>query len=146
MWLKGMDFALPAIILDQCTRLGGGFVALLAWSTVLYSYWKGKCNKIPIALYMFTIAVCANPVGSYFLDRIPYETQNKVVAGHQLLFTVWTAYLSVSFLFLILSLACLLNYYGPGKGVLAFGSIILILIFCVGFIVLAKLSGLPPAG
>jgi hypothetical protein len=82
-------------------------MSLLAWVIVLYKYWKGHYKMIPLALYMFTVAVCVDLVGYHVLNDVPYDIRNKVVLGTSLAVAWWTAYLVVSFIFLILSLVCL---------------------------------------
>lgn len=144
MWFRGLNFAVPAFFMTLWTIDFGGASALLAWGIVLYKYWKGHCKIIPLALYMFTVAVCVDLVGFHVLNDVPYDIRNKVVLGTSLAVAWWTAYLTVSFIFLILSLVCLRGYRGPARRILQIGSIVLVVIKCLGFIaIVLTLPGMP---
>src|ERR1039458_5773556 len=84
--------------------------------------------------YIFTAAVCVDLVGFYVLNDVPYDIREKVAFGTSLAAAWLTAYLVVSFIFLILSLVCLRGYRGPGRRTLQIGYIVLIVIQCLGFI------------
>jgi hypothetical protein len=144
MWFRGLNFAVPAFFMTLWTMHFGGASALLAWGVILYKYWMGHSKLIPSALYMFTVAVCVDFVGYHFLDRVPYDIRSKVVLGTSLVVAAWTAYLTVSLIFLILSLVCLRGYRGPGRRVLQTGSVFLVVVQSLGFIVIIlTLPGMP---
>jgi hypothetical protein len=136
MWMRGLNFGIPVYFMTLWTIDFGRVMSFLAWAIVLYKYWKDRRKIIPIALYMFTAAVCVALVGYHVAWELPYDIRNKVVLGTSLQSAAKTAYLVVSFTFLILSLVCLRGYRGPGRRILQIGSIVLIVIQCLGFIVI----------
>jgi hypothetical protein len=144
MWFSGLNFGIPVYFMTLWTTDFGVVMSLLAWVIVLYKYWKGHCKIIPLALYMFTVAVCVDLVGSHVLSVVPYDIRNRVVLGTSLQSAAETAYLVVSFIFLILSLVCLRGYRGPGRRILQVGSVVLVVIQSLGFIsIVLTLPGMP---
>ncbi len=134
------------MLMTYWTSSFGGLISLLAWGIVLARCWQKRSWKIPMALYLFTIAVCVDFFGLHVLSYgFWYDMKSKAILGVSLSATWWwLAFLIISFVCLLLSLVCLYGYRGPGRRTLQVGSIVLIVVDCLGFITLIlSLPGMP---
>jgi hypothetical protein len=146
MWFSRLNFIIPAFWMTNCTIVLGGAFAAIAWAIVVSRHRRNSVTKIPIALYVFTVAVCIDIVGQYVRSYFPSSLAYKTIRGVPIDFSVWSLFLIASFMCLVLSLVCLSKYSGPGKRTLWVGSIILISIDCLGFIaIVLALPGMPLA-
>ena len=145
MWFRGIGFGVVLMLLTYWTSSFGGLISLLAWGIVLARCWQKRSWKIPMALSLFTAAVCVPFFALHVLSwGFWYDVKTKAILEVSLTPAMELAFIIVSFLCLLLSLVFLYGYRGPGRRTLQVGSIVLIVVDCLGFITLIlSLPGMP---
>jgi hypothetical protein len=141
MQMEGLNFAIPAEFVSFSTIGLGTLFVLRALFIVLFDRIKGKQWSGPIALIPFTASVVVAFIGLVALEHIPYELLDSKILGLNLVSFVWSCFLIGSLAFALLIVVLLRWDSGPAKHTVEVGSITLLVVAVLGFIMFAAGAG-----
>jgi len=141
MQMEGLNFAIPAEFISFSTIGLGTLFVLRALFIVLSDRIKGRQWRVPIALIPFTASVGVAFIGLVALKHIPYEQLDSKILGWNLVSFVWSCFLIGSLAFVLLSVVLVRWDSGPAKHIVQMGSITLLVVAVLGFIMLAAGAG-----
>jgi hypothetical protein len=141
MQMEGLNFAIPAEFVSFSTIGLGTLFVLRAFFLVFFDRIKGKKWRVPIALIPFTASVGIAIIGLVALKHIPYELLDSKVVGWKLVSFVWSCFLIGSLAFVLLSVVLVRRDSGPAKHTVQMGSITLLAVAVLGFIMFVAGAG-----
>jgi len=134
MGMEGLYFAIPAEFVSFSTIGLGTLFVLRALFIVFSRRIKGKQWRVHIALIPFTASVGVAFVGLVALKHIPYDLQDSKILGWNLVSFVWSCFLVGSSALVLLSLVLVRRDSGPTRHTVQTGSIVLLTVDVLGFL------------
>jgi hypothetical protein len=131
---EGFDFAIPALFVTVGTIGLGGFFGLLAWADTARASVTEDGRRILPALYAFTASVCMDVLGLVVLSVIPFNLRNQYILGARLAPCVYSFFIIISFVLVIISLVLVRRDSGAVKDSVQTGSRALFVLDVLGFI------------
>lgn len=118
------------------TALFGGMFVMAAWLDVVRKRATTADWRIPTSLYPFTVSVILHPIAFIWLSSLPDGHQHVILTNSVMLFAI-----AGSFASLLVTMVLVRQNSGPGTGIVAIGSKILLVLALVGFV--GIIVGLP---
>jgi hypothetical protein len=130
---RNFDFFVPAMLMFLFASGLGCLFLVIAWAKILMLEEQGIRSRNTTALYAFTASVAVEALGTGLVTAIPDELK----------YSVWLFVLLVGFALVIASLLLLRRHSGPESRTVRAGSIILFVIYALGFLsMIATLPGI----
>lgn len=129
MIASGLSFAVPALLTTLFAGICGVVCASIAW--VQLGSIPG--SRMPVAFYPFAGSVAVNVVSLPIVLLLPFRVQNGYIFGVDGIIFIWSAFLVASLALAAMSVKLLSTYSGLGRRALKAGSIILMVVYVLGF-------------
>jgi hypothetical protein len=85
-------------------------------------------------MYTFAASAAINVASLPVILCLPYDVQNGYIFGVHAMSFIWSFFLVVSFVLALATTRLLSSYSGLGRGALKKGSIVLIVLYVLGFV------------
>jgi hypothetical protein len=141
MGMHNLDYLISGLFISLGSAIVGGFFSVIAWVGVVSNLPRGGRWKVPAVLYTYSAAAFLGFAAFVVFMALPSHTPGSEALSPDAFLLCWLSFVVAGFVFVLISMLLAYRYSGPGRRFILVGSIVLIVVNGLGFVVFAYMHG-----